>query len=334
MAESPSLDNRFELRDFNRRTASTIRKRGNSLLIERSRQEVLARKGQLVTNKGINSQIVRHLSDQLKKTETLGFPETSDQILSAYGVEVKFPRMIGNIEIPVSLDNLIRFPNLLDKINNFTEELKTKYKDIIAAQLIVYPRDFFKNNGIKKLFVVSTKQFGGTYIPSTGDLYFAADSLLGISNTYNPFHHEMFHRLEHKTKKGRKFRKEWDRQFPRLSLLRKILFKLAGTEIPIRFQEYSKDKYKKRGIGKDHSQFVTNYASSDPDEDRSETAEMMLSKPELFIRYLGTLPEVKGSKISMVMSLYCNLSGGKMDTKYFADFAEGKVDANYWRMRS
>jgi len=260
--------------------------------------------------------------------------ETPDQIFESYGIKVEFPKMFGKTELPVSIVNFIDVFMRIGTKNKFTEELKSKYKEIIAKELIVFPRDFFKNNKVTNFKVGSLVGAGGIFHTLTGEVIFTPESLVYNGLRHNVVQHELFHRLEYRTKSGQEFRKNWDILFPRLSKLRVIFSKLASRSISAKFQEYSgMQGYKNRKISIDDPNFANAYSTAKPNEDRASTAEAVMSDPSFYSRYLEFQPHTKGDKFSMIMNFYCQLSGGKMDKRFWADFAEGKVNSNYWKNR-
>ena len=201
---------------------------------------------------------------------------------------------------------------------------------LIVKALIVYPRDFFVKNGVRDVHFSYLKGLGalGAYNMKTGRIHIESD--VDNRRKDSVFHHEVYHKLDFGTDQGNEFRKEWDEKFPRGSTLKSLLFSVLKKEMP-NFQYYVGKKWYK---GSEYVRgFARDYGRHSPKEDRATVAQMILSDPERLNNILNTQDQTLKEKIKYIMSFYNKMSGGKMDSTFWADYAMGKVDANYWRNR-
>lgn len=243
---------------------------------------------------------------EFKKTPLNGIkkdqlaPETDEEIIKAYGIDF------------VTKDSW--------------------YLHLIVKALIVYPRDFFVNNGVRDVHFTSLwrENANGDYDEKTGVIRIETDP--DNLRKDSVFHHEVYHRLDLGTSKGKEFRKEWEEKFPRGSVLKLLLFKVLKREIP-NFQKYIGNRYKTGGEFDRIWGFASRYGQHSPKEDRATVAEMILSEPERLNSLLKTEDVTLKGKVQYMMSFYNKMSRGKMDSVFWADYAMGKVDSNYWRTR-
>jgi len=229
-------------------------------------------------------------------------PETDEEIIKAYGI-------------------------------NFVTDGSWNLHLIIKA-LIVYPRDFFQGtNTVKEVRFCNLRRQNvwGDYDVKLDEIRIETD----IDNRRKDsiFHHEYYHKLDLGTGKGIEFRKQWEEKFPRRSTLKLLLYRVLRKEIP-NFQKYIGKRYKTGGEFDRIWGFASRYGQHSAKEDRATVAQMILSEPERLNSLLKTEDVTLKEKVQYMMSFYNKMSRGKMDSIFWADFAEGKVDANYWRKRS
>ncbi len=259
--------------------------------------------------------------------------ETPEQVLIRYGVKVVFPINIGNLGILPRYDNFIPYPGFVANFTPIDSETRDRVIKSLAVTLQVYPTDFFRLNNISKFYVANLRGIGGVYDEITGGILLDALSLQDIKGQYQTFHHEVNHRLVHRTKEGKSFKNKWEKIFPRRTKLRSLFYRLSSQSFSDQDHLYLGKNYKNVPPEILKIQYFKAYGSRDPSEDRSTTTEFLFSGPR-FIRMLNTLSPIKQDKLNEMMTFYGLVSGGRMNVEFWADYAEGKVDSNYWRTRS
>jgi hypothetical protein len=138
--------------------------------------------------------------------------------------------------------------------------------------------------------------------------------------------------LEHQTSEGKRFKRKWERKFPRITRLKVLLRILTGKPLDKNIQVYKGRKFEKLSNTQLSYRHFNQYGSYSPEEDRSTTLEQIFIDPNI-VGKLADLPRIKREKIEETMSFFHELDG-RMDTKFWADYAMGLVDSNYWRTRS
>ncbi len=258
--------------------------------------------------------------------------ETPEQVLVRYGVKVVFPINVGNLGILPRYDNFIPYPGFNAKFSPVNSETRIKVIKSLATTLQVYPSDFFRRNGISTFYVANLRKLGGAYDEITGGITLDASSLQYVGGERSVFHHEVNHRLVHRTKEGIRFKKRWEKIFPRITQLKSLFYKFTSRSLLDNEHLYMGKRFKKTSPERVKTQYFRDYGSMDASEDRATTSESLFAGPR-FKYLLNTESPIKREKLEEMMSLYNDVSGGRMNEDFWADYAEEKVDSNYWRTR-
>ena len=267
----------------------------------------------------------------LKDSELLPI-EQAKEIISRYGIKIIFPSDVKRGERVAKsflwMDEHAKPPVIPDK------EKENCIRGI-ASEMIMYPEEFFRSNGINKFYIISSEIQGGFVDTISKRLYLSIENYRSIPLKVREgftFHHELLHLLEIATPQGREFKKTWNLEFPRISTLKQIIFKILGKAVGDEFDK-RKEKFWEIPSSEWKKKYLSNYSALNEKEDRAMTAGLLFVSPEYMMNTLAkNTSEIIKRKLSYAISLYYKLSP-KMDAGFWADYAMGKVDANYWRTR-
>lgn len=273
------------------------------------------------------------VSDTLIPTEVKLPEETPEEIIKSYGIKVEFPK-----------DHKFRFPLFISKKSkeqnpNYTidyvqldEPTQSYIIKYLARCLIFYPRNFFRENGIRKFHIAKLSGAKGFFHIKTGNIFLSPDSLTGSNGKVTTFHHEVNHFLEKQTPEGKNFVRKWEKKFPRITLMKRLLAKLTGKAISENAQVYKGRQFHKLSPDLLNTMHFRTYGAHSPSENRAVTFEQIFGNPDA-IKYLSYLPRIKKEKLEFAMSLLHDLDH-RFDKNFWADYVEGMVDSNYWRTRN